>query len=412
MAYRLSTRCFIVRSERASSALKSHFDYIVLGCGGIGSAALYWLSKRAGTSVLGIEQFSLFHPNGGSQDYSRIIRLAYHQEKYARLTPYAYKAWDTIAKESGVAPVTKTGGVQIAYKDRPYRQIVEDYAIAMDAAGIEYERWDNVQLRDRFPQFQPQGEIVALYQSQTGIVDPARGNAVHISLARSTGATVLENCPVISLQPGDSGEGVLVKTEQGAFTCDRLVVAAGAWTSKLLESVGMQLPLKVTQEQVSYYSTLNLKAFSIGEFPVFQWKDDFSYYGFPVYGEVATKAAIDASGHTVTTKTRDFMPNPQREQQLRDFLTTQIPGFTGPTLYSKTCLYAMPPDRDFILDALPKYPQIFAAVGAGHAYKFASLLGKILSELAIDGVSQHNISPFSFNRPALVEQDFVPSLRV
>ncbi|MEM8505568.1 MAG: N-methyl-L-tryptophan oxidase [Cyanobacteria bacterium P01_D01_bin.1] len=392
--------------------MKKHFDYIVLGCGGIGSAALYWLSKRAGASVLGIEQFPLFHHNGGSQDYSRIIRLAYHQEKYARLTPYAYEAWDEIAAESGVSPVTKTGGVQIAYKDRPYRQIVEDYATAMDAAGIDYERLDADGLRDRFPQFQPQDEIVALYQSQTGIVDPSRGNAIHLSLARGYGATILDECPVISIQPNSRGEGVLIKTEQGAFTCDRLVVAAGAWTSTLLESVGMSVPLGVTQEQVTYYSTVHLKEFSIGEFPVFQWKDDYSYYGFPVYGEVATKAAIDASGHTVTAKNRTFTPDPDRERQLENFLKTQIPNFVGPKLYSKTCLYAMPPDRDFILSTLPEYPQISAAVGAGHAYKFASLLGKVLSELAIDGTSRHDISAFSFNRPALLERDFVPSLRV
>ena len=65
--------------------MKTDFAYIVLGCGGIGSAALYWLARRASADVLGIEQFKLFHHNGGSQDHSRIIRLAYHQEKYARL---------------------------------------------------------------------------------------------------------------------------------------------------------------------------------------------------------------------------------------------------------------------------------------------------------------------------------------
>ncbi|MGJ3246838.1 MAG: N-methyl-L-tryptophan oxidase [Elainellaceae cyanobacterium] len=392
--------------------MKTHFDYIVLGCGGIGSAALYWLSKRVGAEVLGIEQFPLFHLNGGSQDYSRIIRLAYHQEKYARLTPYAYQAWDAIADESGISPVIKTGGMQIAYQDRPYRQIVEDYATAMDRAGIVYERLDTDELRDRFPQFQPQGEVIALYQEQTGIVDPSRGNAIHISLARSNGATILAESPVISIQPDHLGDGVLIKTEKGSFTCKRLVVAAGAWTSSLLASVGMQIPLTVTQEQVTYYSTPNLKEFSIGRFPVFQWKDELSYYGFPIYGEVATKAAIDASGDVVTAKTRSFEPNAAREQQLDDFLTTHIPNFVGPKLYTKTCLYTLPPDRDFILDALPNFPQIVACVGAGHAYKFASLLGQILSDLAIDGVSPHDISPFTFNRPALIERDFVPSLRV
>ncbi|KAK3602044.1 hypothetical protein CHS0354_021138 [Potamilus streckersoni] len=78
--------------DRDSSSSRKFFDYIVVGCGGIGSAALYWLSKRAQNGVLGIEQFSLGHANGGSQDHSRIIRMAYHDDAYTRLTPDAYKA--------------------------------------------------------------------------------------------------------------------------------------------------------------------------------------------------------------------------------------------------------------------------------------------------------------------------------
>lgn len=392
--------------------MKHHFSYIVLGCGGIGSAALYWLAKRAGGDVLGIEQFQLFHHNGGSQDYSRIIRLAYHQEKYARLTPYTYKAWDAIAQESGISPVIRTGGVQIAFKDSPHRQIVEDYADAMDRANIPYERLDGDELRARFPQFRPNEDVVALYQAETGIADPSRGNAIHISLARAYGAEILEECPVISLQPDADGFGVLVKTDQGAFTADKLIVTAGAWTNELLASLGIHLSLTVTQEQVKYYATPHLKAFTIGQFPVFQWKDDFSYYGFPIYGEVATKAAIDASGHEVTARTRSFDANPLREKKLDDFLAANIPDFVGPKRYTKTCLYTLPPDRDFVLDHLPEHPHIWLAIGAGHAYKFASLLGQILSELAIDGTTPHDISPFRVTRPALTEPDFVPALRI
>lgn len=391
--------------------MQTHYKYIVLGCGGIGSAALYWLSRRAGAEVLGIEQFPLFHFNGGSQDYSRIIRLAYHQEKYARLTPYTYKAWETIAEESGISPVMRTGGVQIAFKDSPHRQIVEDYAEAMDRADIPYERLDGDGLRDRFPQFQPQEDVVALYQAQTGIADPSRGNAIHISLARGYGAKILDQCPVISIQP-DASSGVLVKTEQGAFTAEKLVVTAGAWTNELLASVGMNLPLTVTQEQVKYYATPHLKEFTIGQFPIFQWKDEASYYGFPIYGEVATKAAIDASGDVVTARTRSFEANPIRERQLDDFLATNIPNFVGPKRYTKTCLYTMPPDRDFVIDQLPQHPQIWLCIGAGHAYKFASLLGQILSDLAIEGTTPHDISPFRITRPALTQPDFVPALRI
>jgi len=391
--------------------MQTHYDYIVLGCGGIGSGALYWLARRAGSDVLGIEQFPLFHHNGGSQDHSRIIRLAYHQEKYARLTPYTYRAWETVMEESGVQIVTETGGIQIGYADSPYAQDIENYAAAMDRADIPYDRFGADELRHRFPQYQPNDEVIVLYQQKTGIADPSRGNAAHITLAEGYGATVLDENPVIDLIP-DGETGVTVVTEKGTFTCNRLVITAGAWSQNLLAKVGFHLPLTVTQEQVTYYRTPHLKDFAIGRFPVFQWKDDFSHYGFPVYGEVATKAAIDASGETVTTETRDFEPNRAREEKLTRFLEDRIPKFVGPKLYTKTCLYAMPPDRDFLLDCLPGRPQIITCVGAGHAYKFASLLGQILSELAIDGTTEHDLTEFTSTRPAITDASFVPNIRI
>ena len=379
--------------------MKRDYETIVLGCGGIGAAALYWLARRAGKEVLGLEQFALFHHNGGSQDHSRIIRLTYHRKDYARLALHAYQAWATVEEESGVQIVTETGEVLLAYRDQDYHYLFEQHVAAMNGAGIAYERFDNAELAYRYPQFTPQREVDVLYQAQGGIAAPSKGNACHIALARGYGATVLEHCPVQRIIP--AADGVTVVTDQGNFTCRHLVVTAGAWLNNLLESIGLRLPLTVSQEQVTYYATPHLKEFAIGRFPVFRWKDAVSYYGFPVYGEVATKAAIDAVGSTVTAENRTFDPNPVIERQLDDFLSTRIPRFVGPKLYTKTCLYTMTPDRDFVLDRLPSHPQISVVVGDGHAYKFASLLGKILSELALDGATAHDISPYSLQRPAL-----------
>lgn len=380
---------------------RTHYPTIVLGCGGIGSAALYWLARRTGGDVLGIEQHALVHPFGASQDYSRIIRLAYHNVTYARLAAAAYDAWATVAEESGVNPVRITGGVVIGLKGTPGEATVEDYAATMHALAIEYDRFDGDELRYRFPQFQPEGDVTVLFQGRTGIANPNRGNACHSALARLYGATILERAPVLRIEPRDGEVGVV--TEAGTFTCARLIVAAGAWTRSLLGTVGIDLPLAVTQEQVTYYATPHLKEFTIGRFPIFQWKEQESIYGFPVYGEIATKAAIDGSGPEVTAETRTFEADPVREERLAGFLRQRIPHFVGPRLYTKTCLYTLPPDRDFILDSLPEHNNIFVVVGAGHAYKFASLLGRILSELALDGRTDADIGAFSLRRTALSE---------
>lgn len=383
---------------------KTHFDYIVLGCGGLGSGAAYWLARRASVEVLGLEQYPLGHVHGGSQDHSRIIRLTYHHENYTRLTPHTYTAWATLEEESGVQVVHKTGSVELALKDSPHVREIEIYAGAMDAASIPYERFGGDELMRRYPQFRVKQEMEVLWQADSGLADAARGNAAHIATARLHGATILDRCPVTGLRPFDGGAEV--HTERGTFTCRKLIVTAGSWVDEVLAWVGQTLRVTVTQEQVTYYATPHLRDFAIGRFPIWIVHDDHLLYGFPVYGEVATKAAIDAAGPIVTARTRSYDPDPARERVVEDWLREHIPGFLGPKLYTKTCLYDMPRDRNFVIDALPGHPQILVCCGAGHAYKFASLLGKILSELAIDGQTPYPIAPFTFNRPAITDPNF------
>lgn len=202
------------------------------------------------------------------------------------------------------------------------------------------------------------------------------------------------------------GDGVEIVTDDETYYADRVVVASDAWTNEVLKETGYRLPLTVTQEQVTYYATPNLKEFSPQRFPVFMWHGVHNYYGFPVYGEVATKLGEHMGGHEVTAESRTFEPDPERQRRYREFLGEYLPGFQGPELYTKTCLYTVPPDQNFIIDTLPEYPQISVAVGAGHAYKFAALIGKILSELALDGESCYPVGAFAMTRPAIADASF------
>jgi sarcosine oxidase len=390
--------------------MKTNYDTIVLGCGGIGSGAAYWLARRAGAEVLGLEQFELGHHHGGSQDFSRIIRLTYHHQDYTRLTPHTYMAWATLEEESAVQVVTKTGSIELALLDSPHRREIDIYAGAMDAADIPYERFDGDEVMRRFPQFRIEQAVDALWQADSGIADAIKGNAAHVALARSYGATILDHCRVRAIRPFDGG--VDVDTEQGAFSCRRLIITAGAWADQVLADVGLNLSLTATQEQVTYYATPNLRDFAVGRFPVFIWHGADVIYGFPIYGEVATKAAIDASGPAVTPETRTYEADPERERRVETWLQQYIPGFLGPKLYTKTCLYTMPRDRNFVIDTLPEHPHIAICVGAGHAYKFTSLLGKILSELALDGRTAYPIAPFTLQRPAITDPDFAPVFHI
>ncbi len=386
-----------------------HYEAIVIGLGGLGSAALYRLSKELGSSVLGIEQFRLGHSRGASQDHSRIIRLAQHQSQYAALAPHAYTSWYEVEEESGVKALLKTGGLVIEDAegrdpDKVGTRNIEGYVASFEEFGFDYELLDADALMGRWPQFHLKGSERAIYQEESGIVDAGKANATHVALARSRGARVLEETPVRYIVP--EGDGAEVATDDETYYADRVVVASDAWTNEVLKETGYRLPLTVTQEQVTYYATPNLWEFSPQNFPVFMWHGEHNYYGFPVYGEVATKLGEHMGGHEVSADSRTFDPDPERQRRYREFLEEYVPGFLGPELYTKTCLYTVPPDQNFILDTLPEYPQISVAIGAGHAYKFAALIGKILAGFALDGASSYPVGEFSLTRPAITDASF------
>jgi sarcosine oxidase len=384
------------------------FDTVVVGVGGIGSAACYW-AARAGARVLGLEQFGLYHSNGASQDHSRIIRLAQFEEPYASLAPGAYRTWNDVENESGVQLVRKTGGLIIedvsarAGLDTGDRNI-EGYVRAFRHHGVDFSLYSADEVMVRWPQYTLRGDEMAIYQKESGLVDAGKGIAVHVALARSRGAVINENTPVRALR--STPVGVEVVTDDATYLARHVITAADGWTNEILPPGAAPIPYVVTQEQVTYYATQNLADFAPEKFPVFMWHGTENFYGFPVYGEVATKLGQHLGGHHVTARSRTFVPDSIRIERQRNFLTERIPAFLGPELYTKTCLYTIPPDNNFVLGPLTSDPRICVFIGAGHAYKFASLMGQILADLALTGTTTENITGLETDRPALTDPDF------
>ena len=390
------------------------YRLVVVGVGGIGSAACYW-GARASGGVLGLEQHALFHDAGGSQDHSRIIRLAQHSEPYATLAPSAYAAWHEVERESASQLVVETGGLVVeAVAERTGLETgtrnIDGYCRLFRAHGVPFDLLDAAQIEQRWPQLRLRGDERGVYQGSSGIVDARRATATHVALARAAGAEVRDRSPVRALRP--TSRGVEVVLDDEVVLAERVVLASGAWTDEVMPEVAPALPLTVTQEQVTYYATPNLADFSPARFPVFMWHGRHNFYGFPVYGEVATKLGQHMGGPPVTARTRDFVPDPEREQRQERFLSEHVPGFLGPVLYTKTCLYTLTPDQDFVLGPVPEEPRVVVAVGAGHAFKFASLLGRVLVEMALDGGTRHPVDAFAVDRPALRDPSFSPAHHV
>jgi len=380
---------------------RTEFDSIVLGLGGIGSATAYWLSRRAGQRVLGLERYELGHVRGESQDHSRIIRLSYHAPEYVRLAKRAYRSWSDVEADSGERLMLKTGGLDLGPRGGAID--LRTYADSMRACDVSFEELDAAEIRRRWPVWQIDDDVHGLFQSDGGIAMAARANAAHQRMAREHGATLKETAGITAIRA--SGDEFDVEAGGVHYRCGKLAIAAGPWSNGALGHFGLHLPLEVTKEQVTYFAPPDLAPFAPERFPVWIWMDDPCFYGFPVFGEAGPKVAQDAGGKPVDPDTRDFQPDPENAARVRAFLDRAMPSALGPPILTKTCLYTLTPDRDFVVDRVPGFPGAAVAIGAGHAFKFASVLGRIVAELLVDGQSESDLTLFSFDRPILKQHD-------
>jgi sarcosine oxidase len=385
---------------------ETSFEYAVVGLGALGSATAWQLARR-GLRVVGLERFELGHERGASHDSSRIIRHSYHRADYVGLTFEAYDDWATLEADVEEPLLSVTGGVDLFPPDAAIPAV--DYTKAMDERGVPYEVLDTHDVAQRWPQLVLPDGTVTLYQARTGIAPAARGVAALQRSAARYGAELRDRSPVTALRDHGS-EGVELDAGGTTYRVRRVVVAADAWTNDVLGHLGAAVPITVTQEQVTYFAPPDPERFAADRFPVWIWMDDPSFYGFPTYGEPTVKAAQDCGGPAVTGDDRSFDPDPARVALLAEFMARTFPG-SGPVQRSRTCLYTLTPDRDFVLDTVPGHPAVAVGLGAAHGFKFAPTFGRLLADMAVTGAAGTpvDVSAFRLDRPALADPDHAVS---
>ena len=364
-------------------------DAVVVGMGALGSAAAYHLARK-GLRVVAFEQFELGHVRGASHDTSRIIRTSYGAPRYVRLAQAAYRDWADFETVAGERFVTQTGGLIFCPPEGPYA--IGDFVDSLGTVGVPFELLNAPEVTRRWPQFRVPGHVPAVYTPDTGIVHASRSVAALQMQARAHGADIRDRTRVDRLSPG--GSGVVVHTTAGEVRAPKVIVAADAWTNRLLAPLGAEIPLVTMQEQVTYFKPPEPAVFDHARFPVWIWEDTFCFYGFPTYGEPTVKAARDVSDNLMSPEDRTFEPSAELLDQLSAFLHGLIPA-SGPALRTVTCQYALTPDREFALGPIEQHPDILIALGAGHAFKFTPAIGRILAELAADGGTSDDISAFT-----------------
>jgi sarcosine oxidase len=374
------------------------YDAIVAGLGGMGSAAAYQLAGR-GRRVLGLERYTPAHDRGSSHGQSRMIRQAYFEDpSYVPLLFRAYELWEQLERETGVDLMTLGGGLMIGPPgSRPFT----GSKATADEYGLPYEVLDAVELKRRYPVFEPTEDTVALFEEKAGIVRPEAAVKAHLDRATAMGADLRFGEEILTWEP--TASGVRVETASGAYEAERLVVSAGAWAPKLLADLG--LPLEVTRQILFWFDPIGgVEPFLPDRFPVYIWEpeDGNSFYSMPAHDgpDGGVKVAFfRADGMPADPDTIDREVHDHEVDFIRSYLEKYVPALDGELLYARTCMYTNTPDEHFVISTHPEYPQVAIAAGfSGHGFKFCGVVGEILADLVTEGETNHPTDLFSPTR--------------
>lgn len=385
--------------------VEKHFDVIVLGVGSMGSSTCFHLAKQ-GASVLGIEQFDIPHELGSHGGQSRIIRKAYFEHPdYVPLLIRAYENWAALEKLTGAQVYFKTGLLYAGKKDHP---LMKGIRASASLYQIPVEEVSEAELQHQYRQFAIPQDYDVLYEADAGFVTPERAILLYTEQAIRHGAVIKTKEKTISWEK--TRDGIMVITDNEKYTCDKLVITAGPWADKMIPA--FQTKLTVTRQAIAWVCPGNWECFELGNFPCWMIADDEQpgeYYGFPIMpvgklgGPIGLKIAFHYPGTVTDPDHVNRVPGAEDENRLVNALHKFIPdGYTS-TLVMKTCLYTNSPDEHFIIDHLPGHDDVVIAAGfSGHGFKFASVVGEIMADLALMGQTDLPIGFLSANRDAML----------
>lgn len=358
--------------------LSGHYEVAVIGCGGIGSSALYHAAKR-GCRVLGIEQFSLGHERGSSHGQTRIIRQAYFEHpNYVPLLLEAYQHWHDLESVVEDRLLFETGLLQVG----PAEGVVVPGVLRSAALHqLEIQHLNAGELRQRFGGFHFTDEVTGVLEARAGYLRVERCVMAHLEAAQRHGATLAADTELLKME--SRGSHVQLETTRGTVQAERVVLTVGAWLGRWLKYA--QQPLQVLRKHAHWFSTNN-RHLSLSEgCPLFLFENaQGCFYGFPELDGRGVKLCEHSGGEPVANPHQvDGQRDPKDTARIEQFIAGHLVGNFQHRHHS-VCLYTMTRDQHFLVDRLPGEDRVWLAGGfSGHGFKFASVMGKLIVDWAV-----------------------------
>ncbi len=367
------------------------YDIIVVGAGAMGSSTAYWCQK-SGLKTLLLDQYEPFHTRGSSHGESRIIRLSYSEPYFIDMMKSAYNLWELLEKESKTKLLFKTGGIDFGNEnDKGIKKVIH----AHRQAKLNNEILDYKEMKHRFPQFNLEKDDLAIFQQESGIVNPHLTIHTLNSLFMRMGGVQKTSTPVQTID--QTSDGYVIKTPQNTYQATNVVLCPGSWVQPLLSKMGMVVEISILGITYAFWEIKEL-SLKHHEMPIFIHWDDEVHYGFP---EFEKKGLIKVAAHISPT-----IPSINPTDDLESFFSEQLSststfiekklvGISPIPIEPTNCKYTMTEDENFIIGKLPGYERLFIAAGfSGHGFKFTPLIGQFIRDLIVDRKPKYDLSHF------------------
>lgn len=371
------------------------YDVVIVGAGSMGLAAGAYLAKKQ-VKVLMIDAFDPPHNHGSHHGDTRMIRHAYGEgRQYVTLVKRAQQLWEQLETETDLPIFSKTGVIGLGPKDSEFLQETitsaekHDLPLQVLSSKEINERWEGLSVPEDF---------IGCFESESGIIYSDNAIKAYKEIALKNGAELLTNTPVERINIEDE-QLLEINTRNQVIYAKKVIVTVGAWASKLLPDI--ELPIQPMRKAFGWFEAPE-KLYDSQHFPSFYVENnEYTCYGFPSIDGAGLKIGCSEGGQPIDPNihVQNFGAYDSDENDLRYFLKEYMPQANGKLLQGKTCLYTVSEDNHFIIDQHPEQDCLIFACGfSGHGFKFASVMGEVLSELVLEGKSQYDLSIFSIGR--------------
>lgn len=367
----------------------SDYDVIVVGAGVMGSSTAYYAAKR-GLKTLLLEQFDFLHHRGSSHGESRTIRAAYPQQHYCQMVMKSYQLWEEAQAQAGFNVYYKAHHFDMGPSNDP---MILSVAQNCRQNNLPCQVLRREQVADKFSgRIHIPDDWVGLSTEHGGVIKATKAVTMFQSLAHNHGAVLNDNVEVVDIK-NDRNSVVILTAKGEKFRGKKCVVTVGAWVNKLVKKIsGVEIPVQPLETLLCYWRIKegHQGKFTIGgNFPTFASLGRVLLYGSPSFEFPGLIKVAVHGGNPCDPDKRPWGAGVMMDE-MKEWVEGRFCGLVDSSepVVKQSCMYSMTPDEDFVIDFLGGEFGKNVVLGAGfsgHGFKMAPVIGKILTELAVDG---------------------------